>query len=68
MMKSVNFDFSAKLSSIDYDELKKPTSKSLADIESEKLLVERGVLKKWAFTLFPIFALPKSLLFTLSHW
>ncbi len=53
-VKAVNFDFSAKSSSTDYNESNKPTPKSLAQIGSEKLLVELGF--------------PKSELFTFSHF
>ncbi len=48
-MKSVNFDFSAKLSSTDYNKSNKPTLKCLAHTGSEKLLVELGVPKKKLF-------------------
>ncbi len=51
-VKSVNFDFSAKSSSTDHNELNKATPKSLAHMESEKLFVEHGVPKN---KLFPIF-------------
>ncbi len=44
-MKSINFDFSAKSSSTDYNELNKPTPMSLAHIGFEKSLVELGVPK-----------------------
>ncbi len=44
-VKLGNFDFSAKLSSTDYNESNKPTPKSLAHIGSEKSLVELGVPK-----------------------
>ncbi len=44
-VKLVNFDFSAKSSSTDYNESNKPTSKSLAHIGSEKSLVELEVQK-----------------------
>ncbi len=53
-LKSVNFDFSAKSSSIDYNESNKPTPKSLAHIGSNRSLVELWV--------------PKSELFTFSHF
>ncbi len=39
-VKLVNFDFSAKLSSNDYNESNKPNPKSLAHVGSEKLLFE----------------------------
>ncbi len=39
-MKLGNFDFSAKLSSIDYKKSNKPSPKFLVHIWSEKLLVE----------------------------
>ncbi len=55
--KSVNLDFSAKLSSTDYNELNKPTLKSLAHVGSEKLLVELGVPKNELFHFFIFFAL-----------
>ncbi len=64
-VKSVDFDFSAKLSWTDYNELNKPTPKSLAYIGYEKSLVELGVPKN---EVFHFFALLKSLLFILSHW
>ncbi len=54
MVKWVKFDFSAKSSSTDYNELNKPTLKSLVHIGSEKLSVELGV--------------PKNELFTFSHF
>ncbi len=44
-VKSVNFDFSAKLSSTDYNESNKPNLKYLSQIESQKLLVELGAPK-----------------------
>ncbi len=44
-MKSVNFDFSAKLSNTDYNKSNKPNSKSLAHIRFEKLCVELEVPK-----------------------
>ncbi len=44
-VKSVNFDFSAKSLSNDYNESNKPTLKYLAHIGSEKSLVELGVPK-----------------------
>ncbi len=62
--KSVKFDFRAKSSSTDHNESSKPIPKSLVHIESEKSLVELGVLKN---ELFHFFALLKSLLFTLNH-
>ncbi len=52
-VKAVNFDFSAKLSSTDYNELNKPIPKSLAHTESEKLLVELRVPKNVLFHIFP---------------
>ncbi len=42
-VKSVNFNFSAKASSTDYNESNKPIPKSLSHIGSEKSLVELGV-------------------------
>ncbi len=67
-VKSVNFEFSAKLSSTDYNESNKPTTKSLlAYIESEKSLVELGVPKSELLHFFTFFALMKSLFFLLSH-
>ncbi len=66
-VKLVNFDFSAKSSSTDYNESNKPTLKSLAHIGSEKSLVELGEPKNELFHFFTFFALVKSLLFTLSH-
>ncbi len=39
-VKLVDFDFSAKSSSSDYDESNEPNTKSLARIRSEKSLVE----------------------------
>ncbi len=51
-VKLVNFDFSAKSSSTDYNELNKPTLKSLAHIGSEKSLVEVGVPKNEFFHFF----------------
>ncbi len=66
-MKSVNFEFSEKLSSTDYNESNKPTPKSLAHIGSEKSLVELGVPKNELYHFFTFFALLESLLFTLSH-
>ncbi len=66
-VKSVNFDFSAKSSSTDYNGLNKPTPKSLAHIKSKKSLAECGVPKNERLRFFPFFAPLKSLLFTLSH-
>ncbi len=63
-VKSVNFDFSAKLSSTYYNESNKPTAKSVAHTGSEKSLVELGVPKN---ELFHFFTLVKNLLFTLSN-
>ncbi len=54
-IKWVNFDFSAKSSSTDYNQSNKPTPKSLAHIKSEKSLVELGVPKNELFSLFHIF-------------
>ncbi len=51
-VKSVTSDFSAELSSTDYNELSKPTPKSLAHIGSEKSLVELGVPKNELFHFF----------------
>ncbi len=51
-VKSVNFDFSAKLLSTHYNESNKPTPKSLAHTGSEKSLVELGVPKKELFHIF----------------
>ncbi len=51
-MKSVNFDFSAKSSNIDYNELNKPTSKPLAHVGSEKSLVELADAKSELFHIF----------------
>ncbi len=48
--KLVNFDFSAKWSSIDYNESNKPSPKSLAHIRSEKSLVELSAPKNEIFT------------------
>ncbi len=39
-VKSINFDFSAKFSSTDYNESNKTTPKPLAHIGPEKLFVE----------------------------
>ncbi len=66
-VKSVNFDFSEKLSSTDYNESNKPIQKSLTHIGSEKSLVELGVRENELLHFFTFFALLKSLLFTLSH-
>ncbi len=66
-VKLVNFDFSAKLSSTEYNESNKPTLKSLAHIGSEKSLVELGRPKNELSHFFTFFALLESLLFTLSH-
>ncbi len=51
-VKSINFDFGAKFSSTDYNELNKTTPKPLARLESEKLLVELVVPKNEFFHLF----------------
>ncbi len=51
-VKSVNFHFSAKSSSTDYNESNKPTSKSLALIGPAKSLIEHGVLKNEYFCIF----------------
>ncbi len=67
MVKLVNFAFRTKLSSTDYNELNKPTLKSLAHIESEKSLVELVVPKNELLHFFRFFTLLKSLFFTLSH-
>ncbi len=48
-VKLVNFDFSAKSSSTDYNESNKPTPKSLAHTGSKKSLVELGVSKNKLF-------------------
>ncbi len=48
-VKCVNFDFSTKSSSTDYNESNKPTPKSLALIGAEKLLVEHGSSKNPIF-------------------
>ncbi len=66
-MKLVNFDFSAKLSSTDYNESNKPTLKSLAHIGSKKSLVELRVPKNELSHFLTFFGQLKSLLFTLSH-
>ncbi len=55
MVKSVNFDFSAKLSSNDYNESNKPNPKSLAHVGSEKSLVELE-FQKMNFLLFSHFS------------
>ncbi len=49
-VKLVNFDFSAKLPSTDYNESNKPTLKSLSHIGSEKSLLELGVTKNELLT------------------
>ncbi len=51
-VKSINFDFSTKLSSTDYNESNKPTLKSLDHIGSVKSLVELGVPKNELFHIF----------------
>ncbi len=66
-VKSVDFDFRAKSPSTDYNESIKPTPKSLAHIESEKLLVELRVPKNAPFHFLIFFALLKSLLFILNY-
>ncbi len=66
-VKSVNFDFSVKLSSYDYNEANKPNPKSLAHVGSEKSLVEFEFQKMSFFFFFKFISLPKSLLFTPSH-
>ncbi len=66
-VKSINFDFSAKSSSTDFNKSNKPTSKYFAHIGSEKSLVELGVPKNDLFHFVTFFALLKSLLFILSH-
>ncbi len=48
-VKSVNFDFSAKSSSTDYNESNKSVPKSLAYIGSEKSLFELEVPKNELF-------------------
>ncbi len=63
-VKSVDFVFSAKSSSTDYNESSKPIPKSLTLIGSEKSLVGHGVPKSELSTFF---GLLKHLLFTLSH-
>ncbi len=62
-MKSVNFDFSAKLSSGDYDESYEPNPKSLARAGSEKSLVELEYKKMSFFTFFRILLSTKKLTF-----
>ncbi len=44
-VKAVNFDFSAKSSSTDYNKSNKPNLKSLAHIGPEKSLVEFGLVE-----------------------
>ncbi len=66
-VKSVKFNFSARSSSTDYNESSKPTPKSLAQIGSEKSLIELGVPQNALFHFFTFFALLKSLLFILNH-
>ncbi len=66
-VKSVNFDFSAKLLSTGYKESNKPTPKSLARTGTEKSLVELKVPKNNLFNFLTFFAQLKSLFFTLSH-
>ncbi len=66
-VKSVNFDFSAKSSSTDYNKSNKPTLKSLTRIGFKKSLVELEVPKNELFYFFTFLTLVKSLLFTLSQ-
>ncbi len=54
-VKSVNFDFSAKSWSTDYNESNKPTTKSLAQIGSQKLLVNLEYQKNELFHFFYVF-------------
>ncbi len=58
-VKSVSFDFSAKSSSTDYNELNKTTPKSVAHIGSDKSFVELGIPKNELFHFFTFFALLK---------
>ncbi len=48
---SVNFDFSAKLSSTEFNKWNKPNPRFLAHIRSEKSLVELGVPRMSFFPL-----------------
>ncbi len=66
-VKSVNFDFSAKLSSTEYNEWNTPNPKFLAHIRSEKSLVELEVQRMSFFPLFHFSLYRKVYLFTLSH-
>ncbi len=58
-VKSVSFDYSAKLSSPDYNDLNKTTPKSVAHIGSKKSLAELRVQKNELFRFFTFFALLK---------
>ncbi len=53
-MKLVNFDFSAKLSSTDYNESNKLILKSVAHMGSEKSDVKLGVPKNELFLFFAL--------------
>ncbi len=66
-VKSVNFDFSAKLSSNDYNESNKPNWNSLAHVGFEKSLVELPFQKNEPFTFFTFFSRLKSIRFIPSH-
>ncbi len=66
-MTLVNFDFSTKSSSTDYNESNKPTPNSLAHIVPTKLLVKLGVPRNELFYFFTFFDPLRSLFFTLSH-
>ncbi len=65
-VKSVDFDFSAKLSSTDYNQPNKPTSKSLAHIGFENLFIELEVLKNVLFFTSLHFSLYRKVYF--SPW
>ncbi len=67
-VKSVNFDFSAKLSSNIYNESDKPNSKSLAPVGFKKSLVELEFQKISFFTFFIFFSLLKSSFFHTNPW
>ncbi len=66
-VKSVNFDFTEKSATTDYNESNKSTPKLLAHIGSEKSFVELGDSRNELFHFFTFFTQLKSLLFTLTN-
>ncbi len=67
-VKSVNSDFSARSSNIDYNKSNKPNPKFLTHIESEKLLVELGVSRNELSHFFHIFRSTEKFSFHPELW